>query len=197
VHLGHLTDAPGYQRWDSGVERVEGSIAPGEKIKVVSKANPGRAFPVKVTEFTPGKGMTWSGGMPLGLFKGMRTFTLAGHRRHDPVHHARGVHRPLLPLIFSLHARPGPVVPAVRQRPEAARRGLRAKAPGPHDRSRARARAPGTRRAPVRGGPSSGKPYLAAWRSRTRLTMRNTTPPATRAIPAISIGPAVAPVSGS
>jgi hypothetical protein len=60
-----LTDAPGYQAWDSGVERVEGSIAPGEKIKVVSKANPGRAFPVKVTEFTLGQRRTWSGGMPL------------------------------------------------------------------------------------------------------------------------------------
>jgi hypothetical protein len=47
-----LTDAPSHQAWDSGVERVESSIAPGEKIKVVSKANPGRAFPVKVTEFT-------------------------------------------------------------------------------------------------------------------------------------------------
>jgi uncharacterized protein YndB with AHSA1/START domain len=72
-----LTDAPGYQAWDSGVERVEGRIAPGEKIKVVSKANPGRAFPVKVTEFTPGQRMTWSGGMPFGLFKGVRTFTLS------------------------------------------------------------------------------------------------------------------------
>ena len=71
-----LTDAPAYSDWDSGVDRVEGSIAPGEKIKVVSKANPGRAFPVKVTEFTPGQRMTWSGGMPLGLFKGVRTFTL-------------------------------------------------------------------------------------------------------------------------
>ena len=50
---------------------------PGEKIKVVSGANPGRAFPVKVTEFTPGQRMTWTGGMPLGLFKGVRTFTLA------------------------------------------------------------------------------------------------------------------------
>jgi hypothetical protein len=72
-----LTDAPGYQVWDSGVERVEGAIAPGETIKVVSKANPGRTFPVKVTEFSPGQRMTWSGGMPLGLFKGVRTFTLA------------------------------------------------------------------------------------------------------------------------
>lgn len=72
-----LTDAPGYTGWDSGIVRVEGSIAPGEKIKVVSKVNPGRAFPVKVTEFSPGQGMTWTGGMPLGLFKGVRTFTLS------------------------------------------------------------------------------------------------------------------------
>ena len=71
-----LTDAPGYAGWDSGVERVEGTIAPGETITVVSEANPGRAFPVKVTAFEPGRAMTWSGGMPLGLFKGVRTFSL-------------------------------------------------------------------------------------------------------------------------
>ena len=59
------------------MERVNGRIAPGEKITVRSRANPGRAFPVKVTEFDPGRRMTWSGGMPLGLFKGVRTFTLA------------------------------------------------------------------------------------------------------------------------
>lgn len=72
-----LTDGPGYARWDSGVIRVDGSIAPGQKIKVVSEANPKRAFPVKVTEFVPGRRMIWSGGMPLGLFKGVRTFTLS------------------------------------------------------------------------------------------------------------------------
>ena len=71
-----LTDAPAYAEWDSGVQRVEGSIAPGEKIKVVSEANPGRAFPVKVTTFEPARAMTWSGGMPLGLFRGVRTFSL-------------------------------------------------------------------------------------------------------------------------
>jgi Polyketide cyclase / dehydrase and lipid transport len=31
-----LTDAPGYTTWDSGIVRVEGRIAPGETIKVVS-----------------------------------------------------------------------------------------------------------------------------------------------------------------
>jgi hypothetical protein len=71
-----LTDAPGLATWDSGVERVEGCIASGETIKVFSKVSPGRAFPVKVVDFTPGRSMRWSGGMPLGLFKGERTFTL-------------------------------------------------------------------------------------------------------------------------
>lgn len=71
-----LTDAPGYTAWDSGVERVEGRIASGETITVYSKVSPGRAFPVKVAEFVAGRKMVWSGGMPLGLFKGVRTFTL-------------------------------------------------------------------------------------------------------------------------
>jgi hypothetical protein len=96
-----LTDAPGYQAWDSGVERVDGRIAPGEKIKVVSKANPGRAFPVKVTEFTPGRRMTWSGGMPLGLFKGVRTFTLSPQSNGATTFTVREEYTgPLLPLIW-------------------------------------------------------------------------------------------------
>jgi hypothetical protein len=96
-----LTDGPGYQAWDSGVERVDGRIAPGEKIKVVSKVNPGRAFPVKVTEFTPGQRMTWSGGMPLGLFKGVRTFTLQPQGNGSTTFTMREEYTgPLLPLIW-------------------------------------------------------------------------------------------------
>ena len=71
-----LIDGAHYPDWDSGVLSVEGRIAPGEIIKVVSAANADRTFPVKVSEFTAGRSMTWSGGMPLGLFKGVRTFTL-------------------------------------------------------------------------------------------------------------------------
>jgi hypothetical protein len=71
-----LTDGTNYSSWDSGVERVEGRIASGETIKVYVKVNPGRAFPVKVIEFVPGQRMVWSGGVPLALFKGVRTYTL-------------------------------------------------------------------------------------------------------------------------
>jgi hypothetical protein len=71
-----LTDGAAYTSWDSGVTRLEGRIEQGQKLKVTSEANPKRAFPVKVTELKPGERMTWTGGMPLGLFKGVRTFRL-------------------------------------------------------------------------------------------------------------------------
>jgi hypothetical protein len=71
-----LTDASKYTTWNTTVEKVEGRIAPGEKVTVHAKLSPGRTFPVKVTEFVPGRKMVWTGGMPFGLFKGERTFTL-------------------------------------------------------------------------------------------------------------------------
>ena len=71
-----LVDGRSYTDWDSGVLALEGDIAFGERLKVTSEANPGRAFPVRVTEVEPARSMRWSGGMPLGLFKGERTFTL-------------------------------------------------------------------------------------------------------------------------
>ncbi len=95
-----LTDAPAYAQWDSGVREVEGRIAPGEKIKVVSEANPGRSFPVKVTAFEPGRSMVWSGGMPLGLFKGVRTFTLAPEGEATRFTMREEYSGPLLPLIW-------------------------------------------------------------------------------------------------
>ena len=96
-----LTDGPAYPDWDSGVSRVEGTIAPGETITVVSEANPGRAFPLKVTAFEPARSMTWSAGMPLGVFKGVRTFTLTpedGEATHFTMREEYT--GPLLPLVW-------------------------------------------------------------------------------------------------
>ena len=71
-----LTAGEKYATWDSGIERFEGKIAPGATVKLYVKVNPGRAFPLKVTELTANQRMVFSGGMPLGLFKGVRTYTL-------------------------------------------------------------------------------------------------------------------------
>ena len=38
-----LTDAPRYTTWNPTVEKIEGRIAPGEKVTVHAKINPGRA----------------------------------------------------------------------------------------------------------------------------------------------------------
>jgi hypothetical protein len=96
-----LADGASYPEWDSGVDRVEGRIAAGEKIKVHAAVNPGRAFPVKVSEFVPNRSMRWTGGMPLGLFRGERTFTLSpagnGTTRFTLREEYTG---PLLPLIW-------------------------------------------------------------------------------------------------
>jgi hypothetical protein len=72
-----LTALAGYPRWTSTVVRTEGSIAQGNRITVYPKINPDRAFPVRVELLdAQRKQMIWSGGMPLGMFKGVRTFEL-------------------------------------------------------------------------------------------------------------------------
>jgi uncharacterized protein YndB with AHSA1/START domain len=72
-----LVDTPAWPEWDPSCERIEGKVAPGATIKAFSKLAPGRAFPVKVSELVPNERMIWTGGMPLGLFRGVRSFTLA------------------------------------------------------------------------------------------------------------------------
>jgi hypothetical protein len=74
---GVLSDGPGWTTWDSGVDGFEGHIAAGATVKVRSQAAPGRAFPVRVTAFEPLTRLRFSGGLPLGLFRGVRTYELA------------------------------------------------------------------------------------------------------------------------
>lgn len=71
-----LSDGGSWPSWDSGVAAVDGRIAQGEKIRVRSDAAPGRAFPVTVTVLEPPHRMQFTGGMPLGLFRGTRTYTV-------------------------------------------------------------------------------------------------------------------------
>jgi hypothetical protein len=105
------TDGASYARWDSGLDAVEGTIAPGATITVRSKAAPGRAFPVKVTEFSPGRRMIWSGGMPLGLFKGVRTFDLTLRPGGTVDFAVREEYSgPLLPMIWRSMPNLGPSV---------------------------------------------------------------------------------------
>lgn len=71
-----LTDAPGFPSWNSTVVKVDGTIAQGQKIKLVSKVAPDRTFELQVNEVQPNRRMVWEDGMPMGMFAGVRTFTL-------------------------------------------------------------------------------------------------------------------------
>ena len=73
-----LMDTPRYPEWDPYCDKIEGSVGLGNQLKAFSKLSPGRAFKVKVTELVDNEKMVWSAGMPFGLFKGVRTFTLTG-----------------------------------------------------------------------------------------------------------------------
>ena len=96
-----LVDTAKWPQWDPSCERIEGEVALGNKIKAFTKLSPGRAFPVKVTEYRAGERMTWTGGMPRGLFKGVRTFTLTPAGTGPTRFHMREEYTgPLLPLIW-------------------------------------------------------------------------------------------------
>ncbi|WP_222268682.1 SRPBCC family protein [Modestobacter marinus] len=64
-----------WSTWDSGVDAVEGRLAPGERIRIHTDAAP-LAFPVVVSAMDPPHRLVFTGGMPLGLFRGVRTDTL-------------------------------------------------------------------------------------------------------------------------
>ena len=72
-----LTDSSQYTSWNPAVLDIKGNIAGGEKIKLTSIVNPDREFTLTVSEFDPPGHMAWSDGMPLGLFKGVRTYTVS------------------------------------------------------------------------------------------------------------------------
>ena len=72
-----LTDAGGYAAWNRSILRIEGDIREGGSVTLVSVVNPKREFTLKVSGVDAPRAMTWSDGMPLGLFTGERTFRLA------------------------------------------------------------------------------------------------------------------------
>ncbi len=71
-----LTDPDWWNRAENGVVRVSGSINQGEKIELVSELQPKRGFTLTVSEMQEPRRMTWTGGMPLRLCTGRRTFAI-------------------------------------------------------------------------------------------------------------------------
>lgn len=95
-----LIDFASWPLWDSGVSAVDGTIAPGAKIVVRAEAAEGRAFPVKVVEFDAPHKLVFAGGMPFGLFRGVRTYSLAVEGEGTRFHMREEYSGPMLGMIW-------------------------------------------------------------------------------------------------
>jgi hypothetical protein len=71
-----LVDLPSWTTWNPTIVSVEGDVAPGGRVRLVTKVSPKRTFVLGVTDLEPPRRMVWSSGMPLGLFRGTRTYAL-------------------------------------------------------------------------------------------------------------------------
>ena len=71
-----LTAVGSWRAWDSGVDRVEGRVALGEKLTIYATMIRNRPFTVTVTELRPQEVMRWRGGLPFGLAVIERTYSL-------------------------------------------------------------------------------------------------------------------------
>lgn len=69
-----ITNGARYTEWNSGITLLKGEVKPGAKITIASETSPGQTFPVTVTEFAAPQSMVWVGGLPFGLFNGVRYF---------------------------------------------------------------------------------------------------------------------------
>jgi uncharacterized protein YndB with AHSA1/START domain len=65
-----LTQAADYPRWNSTIISIDGTIAPGKKIRLKARLDPKRTFTLKVKEFEPEKKLVWGDG------QGSRVYSL-------------------------------------------------------------------------------------------------------------------------
>jgi hypothetical protein len=94
-----LTSTSDWPRWNTTVDRIEGNVTLGSVVKIYAKSNPKRPFEVEIVEVEAGERLVWRSGMPLGLFRGTRTFKLTpqyGRIRFDMSEEFTGLLAPLL-----------------------------------------------------------------------------------------------------
>jgi hypothetical protein len=117
-----LTDTAAWPDWNSGVTKVDGQLALGEKLSITVEANPGRAFPGKVVTLEEPELIVFRGGMPLGLFTGKRMYTLKSETSQTRFRDAGAVHRAARRRDLQIDPRPRTVLPTVRRRTQATSR---------------------------------------------------------------------------
>lgn len=95
-----LMDTTSYPEWAVGTHRLEGEFRQGGVLKLFTVSKPHKAMSLTVRQLVAPITFTLSGGLPLGLFKGTRTFTLTPQPDGTTEFHMREVFTgPLGPLL--------------------------------------------------------------------------------------------------
>ncbi len=95
-----LTDSDQLVAADTGIQRIDGRIEPDSTFTLWSEAVPDRGFKTRVTEMEPPLRMVWEGGLPAGLFRGVRSFTLTPAPGGTDFVMREEFTGPMLPLIW-------------------------------------------------------------------------------------------------
>jgi len=82
-----------------GLISLEGQIAPGNKLRLVSQTAPERTFVLTVQAFETPRRMVWASGLPL-VFNGTRSFTLTTAGDGTAFHMAEVCRGLMLPVIW-------------------------------------------------------------------------------------------------
>jgi hypothetical protein len=91
-----LTDVGSWRDWDSGVDRVDGRVALGERLTIHATMIRTRPFAVTVTEIRPREGMRWQAGLPFALALIERNYHLDAQDDGDTVLTVREDHTGVL-----------------------------------------------------------------------------------------------------
>jgi hypothetical protein len=97
-----LTDGPGYKDWNPEIIGIDGSMILGARITAYVRLGNGavRRVPQRITALDAPTYMQWTGGLPLGLFVGRRTFTVTQKGPAVEFRMHLAMSGPLAPLIL-------------------------------------------------------------------------------------------------
>jgi hypothetical protein len=95
-----LTDGDRLIAADMGIQRIDSRIEPGGTFTLWSEAVPDHGFKTRVTKMEAPLRMVWEGGLPAGLFRGVRSFTLTPAADGTDFVMREEFTGPMLPLIW-------------------------------------------------------------------------------------------------
>lgn len=93
-----ITDSGNFTLWDSGITAIDGELRNGGTIRINTTDGGGRRLRLSVQQI-PGEVMTWTSGLPLGLLKRIRTFTLSPQAGLTHLAVKEEVSGPMTPLL--------------------------------------------------------------------------------------------------